>query len=129
MLNRLIKYLYLLFDEDNPLHSDDSNYVFTTEGHILWLDRKYLKPTSVARRKMRKVDAHQCPAYFGQAQESNRQQDSVNLVQGIRSLHYLDYARELVGLLPDETDQTVWSLTGWCERPKLDIFVSSNVSC
>ncbi|KAF8627175.1 hypothetical protein AX15_004493 [Amanita polypyramis BW_CC] len=115
-LSETLKYLFLLFDEDNPLHSDDSNYVFTTEGHILWLDRKYLKPISAARRKMRRVDAHQCPAYFGPARGPK------DLVQGIRSLHYLDYARELVGLLPDDTDEGMWSSTGWCERPKLDIF-------
>ncbi|KAJ2004797.1 hypothetical protein GGI04_002482 [Coemansia thaxteri] len=34
-LSETLKYLYLLFDEDNPLHSLDNNYVFTTEAHVL----------------------------------------------------------------------------------------------
>lgn len=121
-LSETLKYLYLLFDEDNPLHRDDSNYVFTTEGHILWLDRKYTKPMSAARRKMRKVDAHQCPAYAPSLQKPNLTAGSFGLVQGIRSLEYSDYARELVGLAPEETDKSAWRPDGWCERPKMDIF-------
>ncbi|KAJ1956693.1 hypothetical protein GGI12_005240, partial [Dipsacomyces acuminosporus] len=35
LLSETFKYLYLLFDEENPLHSLDNNYVFTTEGHVL----------------------------------------------------------------------------------------------
>ncbi|KAJ1950338.1 hypothetical protein FBU59_000727, partial [Linderina macrospora] len=35
LLSETLKYLYLLFDDENPLHSADSNYVFTTEGHVL----------------------------------------------------------------------------------------------
>ncbi|KAJ2680458.1 hypothetical protein GGI25_000750 [Coemansia spiralis] len=34
-LSETLKYLYLLFDEDNPLHKTHNNYVFTTEGHVL----------------------------------------------------------------------------------------------
>ncbi|KAI7815960.1 glycoside hydrolase, partial [Gamsiella multidivaricata] len=38
-LSETIKYLYLLFDEENLLHQElkDSNFVFTTEGHVLRL--------------------------------------------------------------------------------------------
>ncbi|KAJ1875147.1 hypothetical protein LPJ55_000958 [Coemansia sp. RSA 990] len=35
LLSETFKYLYLLFDENNPLHKLDSNFVFTTEGHLL----------------------------------------------------------------------------------------------
>ncbi|KAJ1721575.1 hypothetical protein LPJ53_003919 [Coemansia erecta] len=35
LLSETFKYLYLLFDEDNPLHKTHSNYVFTTEAHVL----------------------------------------------------------------------------------------------
>lgn len=31
----LLQYLYLLFDVDNPVNLHASNYLFTTEGHIL----------------------------------------------------------------------------------------------
>ncbi|KAK9461097.1 glycoside hydrolase [Lipomyces oligophaga] len=34
-LTETLKYLYLLFDVDNPLNKDDSNFVFSTEGHPL----------------------------------------------------------------------------------------------
>ncbi|KAJ2716783.1 hypothetical protein H4R19_000430 [Coemansia spiralis] len=35
VLSETFKYLYLLFDDDNPLHRLHSNHVFTTEGHVL----------------------------------------------------------------------------------------------
>ncbi|KAJ2725009.1 hypothetical protein GGI07_001578 [Coemansia sp. Benny D115] len=35
LLSETFKYLYLLFDEENPLHKKHSNYVFTTEAHVL----------------------------------------------------------------------------------------------
>lgn len=89
------------------------------------LDRKHMKPLSATRRKMRKVNAHQCPAYVGPKRLSHHGQSVMSPVQGIRSLEYLDYARELVDLPPDETDQSIWNPEGWCERPRMDIFVSA----
>jgi mannosidase alpha-like ER degradation enhancer 1 len=83
-----------------------------------------MKPISAARRKMRKVNAHQCPAYFGPKSTSPLGQGFEGPAQGIQSLEYLDYARDLVGLPPDETDQSIWSPSGWCERPKFEFFVS-----
>jgi hypothetical protein len=44
---------------------------------------------------------------------------------GVQSRSDIDYARELVSLLPSEKDSTAWSPYGWCERPKVDIFVSA----
>ncbi|KAF8930813.1 alpha mannosidase-like protein [Dissophora ornata] len=43
-LSETIKYLYLLFDEENLLHQElkDTNFVFTTEGHVLSLSAKQL---------------------------------------------------------------------------------------
>ncbi|KAJ2082833.1 hypothetical protein H4R24_001291 [Coemansia sp. RSA 988] len=35
VLSETLKYLYLLFDDNNPLHQLDNNHVFTTEGHVL----------------------------------------------------------------------------------------------
>ena len=34
-LSETVKYLYLLFDVDNPINTDDMKYVFSTEGHVL----------------------------------------------------------------------------------------------
>ncbi|XP_068598885.1 ER degradation-enhancing alpha-mannosidase-like protein 1 [Brachionichthys hirsutus] len=40
-LSETCKYLYLLFDEDNPLHKSDNKYIFTTEGHVVPTDRRF----------------------------------------------------------------------------------------
>ncbi|XP_066910395.1 ER degradation-enhancing alpha-mannosidase-like protein 1 [Clytia hemisphaerica] len=40
-LSETIKYLYLLFDVDNPINKDASQWIFSTEGHIFKLDQKY----------------------------------------------------------------------------------------
>ncbi|KAK5872585.1 hypothetical protein PBY51_013269 [Eleginops maclovinus] len=40
-LSETCKYLYLLFDEDNPLHKSDNKYIFTTEGHIVPIDKRF----------------------------------------------------------------------------------------
>lgn len=37
MLSETLKYLYLTFDEDNPINHADEPFVFTTEGHILYI--------------------------------------------------------------------------------------------
>uniref|UniRef100_A0A8C3AUG1 alpha-1,2-Mannosidase n=1 Tax=Cyclopterus lumpus TaxID=8103 RepID=A0A8C3AUG1_CYCLU len=40
-LSETCKYLYLLFDEDNPLHKSDNKYIFTTEGHVVPVDKRF----------------------------------------------------------------------------------------
>ncbi|KND02462.1 hypothetical protein, variant [Spizellomyces punctatus DAOM BR117] len=49
-LSETLKYLYLLFDEDNFVHVNDGNHVFTTEGHFLSLSYDLLKHESDTRR-------------------------------------------------------------------------------
>ncbi|XP_075430814.1 LOW QUALITY PROTEIN: ER degradation-enhancing alpha-mannosidase-like protein 1 [Ascaphus truei] len=44
-LSETCKYLYLLFDEDNPVHKSGNKYLFTTEGHLIPLDPR-LRDTS-----------------------------------------------------------------------------------
>lgn len=119
------QYLYLLFDEDNLLHSDDSNYVFTTEGHILTLGREYLRPPSAAKQKSRKIESHNCPAYQPFIRFYDNVERQTGLVQGIRSRSDVEYARELVNLVPSQSDMNVWSPDGWCERPKPEVYVSN----
>ncbi|KAH7916186.1 glycoside hydrolase family 47 protein [Hygrophoropsis aurantiaca] len=120
-LSETLKYLFLLFDEDNPLHRDDSNYVFTTEGHILTLPNDTLKPMSSARRKMRRLENHQCPAY-----ESTRtfhfDYPWDGLIQGVGSREDVDYARYLIGLRPQPLDELQWSSYGWCAIPRVDLY-------
>ncbi|KII94783.1 glycoside hydrolase family 47 protein [Plicaturopsis crispa FD-325 SS-3] len=121
-LSETLKYLFLLFDEDNPLHSDDSNYVLTTEGHILSLGREHLKPPSTSRRNMRRVETHQCPVYEPVIRAYDSWENGTGLVQGIRSRPDIDYSRELIGLLASDADSYMWDANGWCETPKVDLF-------
>ncbi|KAI6105659.1 glycoside hydrolase family 47 protein [Pisolithus sp. B1] len=117
----LIQYLYLLFDEDNRLHKDDSHYVFTTEGHILTLPRHVLRPMSSARRRMRREESHQCPPYqpFRVPQSS---QEADGLIRGIGSRYDAEYARHLIGLKPQSSDELYWSHDGWCAVPYTDLY-------
>ncbi|GLB33724.1 putative glycosyl hydrolase 47 family protein [Lyophyllum shimeji] len=121
-LSETLKYLYLLFDEENLVHSDDSNYVFTTEGHILSLGQEHLKPMSAARRKLRHIDNHQCPVYQPFIHVRDQHAEQSGLVQGIQHRGDAEYARLLVGLAPTQSDMNTWSPYGWCERPRVDLF-------
>ncbi|XP_038863645.1 ER degradation-enhancing alpha-mannosidase-like protein 1 [Salvelinus namaycush] len=40
-LSETCKYLYLLFDDDNPLHKSENKYIFTTEGHVVPIDTRF----------------------------------------------------------------------------------------
>ncbi|KAH9050101.1 alpha-mannosidase [Lactarius hengduanensis] len=118
VLSETLKYLYLLFDENNPLHTDDSNYVFSTEGHILSLEQKHLKSPSAMVRHLRRAESPQCPAYgppfFIGAN------DAPGLYVGVRSRSDFDYARFLVSAAVSEGDETYWHPSGWCEIPVVD---------
>jgi len=121
MLNAT-QYLYLLFDEENPLNRDDSNYVLTTEGHILHLNSTNLRPMSAARRKMRPNDTSRCPAYEPQPvnlEEVRGQQ----LIAGIRGSPEYEFGRHLAGIPTTSDlaadDAAFWSPDGWCDAPKV----------
>lgn len=40
-LSETMKYLYLLFDFENPINQQASNWIFSTEGHVFKLDDRY----------------------------------------------------------------------------------------
>ncbi|CAI4064188.1 hypothetical protein SKDZ_08G2500 [Saccharomyces kudriavzevii ZP591] len=40
VLSESLKYLYLLFDEDNELHKSASDVIFSTEAHPMWLSQE-----------------------------------------------------------------------------------------
>ncbi|KAM8929941.1 ER degradation-enhancing alpha-mannosidase-like protein 1 isoform 2-T2 [Pelodytes ibericus] len=42
-LSETCKYLFLLFDEDNPVHTTGNKFLFTTEGHLVPLDPRLRK--------------------------------------------------------------------------------------
>ncbi|KAI0321883.1 alpha-mannosidase [Amylostereum chailletii] len=120
VLSETLKYLYLLFDEENPLHSDDSNWVLTTEGHILRLDSSLIKPPSSVVRQLRRAESPQCPAYdppdFGNDYMRG-------LTVGIRSRSDFDYASQLVGNPLALSEGAFWHESGVCELPKVDLFM------
>lgn len=122
--NPWVQYLYLLFDEDNVLHRDDSNYVFSTEGHILSLDRDHTRPMPASRKKMRPVNDRQCPTYKPFIEVRDNDSADTGLVRGIRSRSDYDYARKLVGVHASSSEIDAWSANGWCEKPAVENFVS-----
>lgn len=73
---------------------------------------------------MRNIENHQCPAYHPYIHKRSQSGNDVGLVQGIQSRGDAEYARELVALLPNDVEKKIWSPDGWCERPKVDLFVS-----
>jgi mannosidase alpha-like ER degradation enhancer 1 len=112
-----------LFDEENPIHSDDSNYVFTTEGHILTLEPKYTKPMSAVRRKLRGAENHQCPAYTPGLAFQKHSNLEGGIVGGIQSRRDVEYARFLTDGTATELEQAAWSPYGYCDIPNVEIFV------
>jgi len=118
-LSETLKYLYLLFDEDNVLHHDDSDYVLTTEGHILKLPIEGARPPPPSRRFI----SHQCPAYkpHGTYDFENR---TYGLSQGVRARPYVEYVHALVGVMPSDGDKRWWSRDGW-----LSSWVGLKVAC
>ena len=119
----ILQYLYLLFDEENPLHSDDSNYVFTTEGHILTLEPQYTKPMSAVRRKLRGAENHQCPTYSPGSTFQKHPNLGQGIVGGVRSRRDVEYARYLTDGTASELERAAWSPYGFCDIPKVEIFV------
>ncbi|TFK55771.1 alpha-mannosidase [Heliocybe sulcata] len=122
VLSETLKYLFLLFDEDNTFNHDDSNAVFTTEGHILRLPQEHMKPVSAARRKLRRQESYQCPAYHPPVIAWDYRGGNAGLIGGLLHRGDIDHARELVAMLPTEADQSVWSPYGWCDLPQVDIY-------
>ncbi|KAG8835874.1 alpha mannosidase-like protein [Serendipita sp. 399] len=124
VLSETLKYLYLLFDESNPLASTDSNIVFTTEGHILTLNNTHLRPMSRSRRLARKYENLTCPVYELYSNELST--GALSSGHGIRNRPDYDYARTLVDLPTNgeaATEDLDWSTPyGICEVPKYDIF-------
>ncbi|OSC99135.1 glycoside hydrolase family 47 protein [Trametes coccinea BRFM310] len=118
VLSETLKYLYLLFDEANPLHADDSHWVFTTEGHILTLDPTLIRPISPARRKLRRVENVQCPVYQPPVLAYDNWEGESGLVGGVMWRADYDYARDLIGRIPTENETRWWDPEGWCMLPK-----------
>ena len=117
------QYLYLLFDEDNELHRDDSNLILTTEGHLLSLDRSLEKPISPIRRELRRVEHLSCPVYQPPLLAKDAK-TGTGLIGGIYARSDIDYARTLVLAPTSGSEEYNWSPDGWCQIPKVELYVS-----
>ncbi|KAF8529066.1 alpha-mannosidase [Hysterangium stoloniferum] len=126
VLSETLKYLYLLFDENNPLHTDDSNTIFTTEGHLLTLSREHINTPSAVRRQLRRGENLQCPAYYPTRHPSDPMDGHYGLASSVRSRDDAEFARISVG--SDENtraaadDAAFWMSEGWCKSPQTDLF-------
>lgn len=114
-----LQYLYLLFDEDNPINIGVTNSVFTTEGHLLSLDKILLKPAP----KSRKGEALYCPRYDPLA-TVNASLTAGALQTGIPHRRDMEYARALTGLQPNvilAQQSGLWHPNGYCEAPLVEV--------
>ncbi|KAG0019679.1 alpha mannosidase-like protein [Podila clonocystis] len=135
-LSETFKYLFLLFDEENLLHNElkDSNFVFTTEGHVLSLTNEQLRapattesaleqdPTPRHQYVMKGHHRHQhprpsepkpwpmCPRYEAPA----------TFLKSIPYRPDADFARQMVGTRPDARDHLELDPNGFCEKPILE---------
>ncbi|KAI9010862.1 glycoside hydrolase [Phycomyces nitens] len=124
MLSETLKYLYLLFDVSHPLNLMDSNFVFTTEGHVLPLPRQYLvKETTPSIRQTfskRICEPHRVvfknPVYrpFDSSVHYLSQPQSLDL-SSVPYRPETDLAAEMVGTLVDPLDTL--SPVGTCNSP------------
>ncbi|KAI0347071.1 alpha-mannosidase [Trametopsis cervina] len=121
VLSETLKYLYLLFDEENPLHRDDSNYVLTTEGHILSLDRKLEKPMSSIRRELRRVEHLECPAYHSPIVGADEYGET-GLTTGIYTRADIEYSRHLIQAPATKAEEASWTPDGECLIPKVNLY-------
>jgi len=86
------------------------------------LGPEHIKPISPARQKLRKIEDHQCPAYHPFIFASGTPGADTGLVVGIRGRSDAEYSRDLVALDASEADSLHWSPSGWCEKPKVELF-------
>ncbi|KAI9244605.1 glycoside hydrolase [Helicostylum pulchrum] len=120
MLSETLKYLYLLFDTDNSVNKMDSNFIFTTEGHILPLPGKYLKNTKPIKKTQSPIVSTKASA-SGTCQRYNPTGSESITIPGLldmSSIPFLpqtDYASSIVGLTTTELPPL--SSHGYCESP------------
>ncbi|KAM0748164.1 hypothetical protein T439DRAFT_382639 [Meredithblackwellia eburnea MCA 4105] len=109
-----LKYLYLTFDEANPYNHDDSNMVYTTEGHMLELDTR---PVLGRKRRRTPSEALSCPAYDPASMDRHQHPLSLSVARRTD----FEHARYLAGfIVPDERKEVEdgrWSESGVCELP------------
>jgi len=79
---------------------------------------------SAVRRKLRGAENHQCPAYTPGLAFQKHSNLEGGIVGGILSRRDVEYARFLADGAASELEQAAWSPYGYCDIPKVEIFVS-----
>ncbi|KAG0190433.1 alpha mannosidase-like protein [Apophysomyces sp. BC1034] len=126
MLSETLKYLYLLFDTDHYINHLDSNFVFTTEGHILPLSKQYLDKgarvsTTIADRV---CEPHTLYNIFSRGNRSSYITNPRRYITHPQKLdmssipyrHDADFAATLVGLTENISPDIYQN--GYCTSPE-----------
>ena len=118
MLSETLKYLWLLFDESNPINHQVAGTIFTTEGHILRLPYKAGGSLRAESRAKRQSDFQNsqasCPAY--------KPFEIGGMRVGIKLRPDFDFSRTLVDMPLLERDY--WNRWATCELPTASLHVS-----
>ncbi|KAI6175844.1 Alpha-1,2-Mannosidase [Aphelenchoides bicaudatus] len=66
MLAETLKYLYLLFDEDNPVNKNQERLLFSTEGHLFPILKRFHEPIQdIYGEKLSTNSNNELPLIFG----------------------------------------------------------------
>ncbi|KAF9210603.1 alpha mannosidase-like protein [Podila verticillata] len=136
-LSETFKYLFLLFDEENLLHNElkDTNFVFTTEGHVLSLANEHLSRPSSKEPPALEQDSTPRHEYVMKGHHlhqhprpSNpkpwpmciRYETPATFLKSIPYRPDAEFARQMVGTRPDARDHLELDPNGFCEKPVLE---------
>ncbi|KAJ3129480.1 alpha mannosidase-like protein [Nowakowskiella sp. JEL0407] len=102
-LSETLKYLYLLFDTDNFINKPDSNWIFTTEGHIFPVTRQ----SSLKYAKKPTNSPKFCPVFpRANPPTSGRQLDFPLPIEHVQAVSYI------VGNVPDRATEERFAYYG-----------------
>ena len=79
---------------------------------------------SAARRKLRRVENLQCPAYLNPLLAYDDWEADTGMNGGILSRADVDYARSLIGRVASDLEEKSWTPDGWCQIPRFEPYVS-----
>ncbi|KAI8920156.1 glycoside hydrolase family 47 protein [Powellomyces hirtus] len=129
-LSETLKYLYLLFDEDNIVHQVHGNHVFTTEGHLLMLPYQLLKHSGASAGE-RDQKPHPSPLIC-------HRYEAIPLELRIRlpgsrtriplPLEQIELINRLVGNDPDANDVAAFDVTGLEKIHKVKVQPSDGIA-
>uniref|UniRef100_A0A8C0IYB6 alpha-1,2-Mannosidase n=1 Tax=Chelonoidis abingdonii TaxID=106734 RepID=A0A8C0IYB6_CHEAB len=102
-LSETCKYLYLLFDEENPVHKSGNKYMFTTEGHIVSVDERFRDSLwqdtfpEEEERNAEKLKSNELKA-MNSSSNCNRVPDERRYLLPLKSI-YMRQIDQMVGLI------------------------------